>query len=230
MATRCLSRSACTRRAALANHFPAAVLALLSAAGAAAESAAADDDRGEEGARESPGDARYSAGPRRRKLPPLDATLVPIVRVYESLDELLVALARSGVDGARAQAGQDQQQQQTFPIIATTRDLRRTVKLLLRGYRLRDNIRIAVQHLPAGPARDDAWRHGVDAAEYLAQIISYYDPVSPALTPQLERFARRALDAGKRELAAFLRAMPDEAVARARRTVHVVDVAAFESM
>ncbi|KAK4537847.1 hypothetical protein CDCA_CDCA14G3872 [Cyanidium caldarium] len=137
------------------------------------------------------------------------AALVPVVRVYDALDDLVTVIES----------------------LESTAELRRTIKLLLTGNRLRQNVRKAADlALPIGPVHDEALRHGLDAAEYLSQTVAYYDTLLGKLPRDARQFAVQAIKACKQELRLFLQAFPDDDVERARRTVYVLDVASFESM
>jgi hypothetical protein len=96
---------------------------------------------------------------------------------------------------------------------------------------LSQNVKIAARaRLPAGPIRDGALREGLDAIEFLNQVIAYYDPVTRIPTTEMQEFARESIKAAQMHLRAYLDAFPPDEVERAQRTVFVQDVASYESM
>jgi hypothetical protein len=138
-----------------------------------------------------------------------EAALVQVCRAYDALDELVRLIEQS----------QD------------TRSLRQTIRIIVKQSNLKQSIKSAANgRLPAGPIRDAALREGLDALEYLSQVTAYYNPVSKVPTLEMRSFAIESVKAAKQRLQAYLDAFPPDEVERARRTVFVQDVAAYESM
>jgi hypothetical protein len=138
-----------------------------------------------------------------------ESALVEIVRTYESLDEL----------------------QRLVEQFRDTRLLRQSIRVIVKQSNLSQNVKIAARaRLPAGPIRDGALREGLDAIEFLNQVIAYYDPVTRIPTTEMQEFARESIKAAQMHLRAYLDAFPPDEVERAQRTVFVQDVASYESM
>lgn len=125
---------------------------------------------------------------------PLSTSLVPIVRVRDALGQLSEDVS-SGTNG----------------------DLRRIVRVVLKGNDLVGSARAAGLWIPKSTAKEGE-RHAQEAYEYLDQIVDYFDATATKQRPQSEqlRFCLMAVDAASKELDGFLALFDADVIAQAR--------------
>lgn len=99
--------------------------------------------------------------------------------------------------------------------VAGVRDLRRTLKTLVRGTDIRADAAAAAKSLEA-PVREDVRAHVDSAREFIDLATGYFDVQGSALSGSQRAFALRALEEAQVELDRALEPFGRDAVAKAR--------------
>lgn len=100
----------------------------------------------------------------------------------------------------------------------TNADLRRIVRTLQKGINLNKAVRLSSQRLPSAQA--EAIRtHGREAAEFINQVVDYYDPTSLRDRPPADalNFSLMAIQKARDELDLIIEAFSPSIVEEARR-------------
>eukprot|EP00640_Fibrocapsa_japonica_P005192 CAMPEP_0113936068 /NCGR_PEP_ID=MMETSP1339-20121228/3059_1 /TAXON_ID=94617 /ORGANISM="Fibrocapsa japonica" /LENGTH=209 /DNA_ID=CAMNT_0000938407 /DNA_START=196 /DNA_END=825 /DNA_ORIENTATION=+ /assembly_acc=CAM_ASM_000762 len=109
-------------------------------------------------------------------------------------------------------------------------DIPAQAQLLLRNYKLEENLRQGVQYLESNAERVEATKYAKEALEDLILITEYfpesYDnftgkrlPSSLTLTPEKIKFSVKALSSNTKALEGYLSTMPVEMVAKVKQSI-----------
>lgn len=131
---------------------------------------------------------------RQRPKEPLSSSLVPLVRVHDSLRDLSDDVSK-GTNG----------------------DVRRVIKVVLTGNDVLGSARKSALWLDKQTA-ETAERHSREAFEYLNQVVEYFDATATKERPRSEvlQFCQKAIDAAGDELDLALALFDQEQVGQAR--------------
>lgn len=102
----------------------------------------------------------------------------------------------------------------------TNGDVRRIVRTLQKGIDLNKAVRASVRHLPP-PAREEVRSHGREAAEFLNQVVEYYDATQLKERPSksILNFSLQAIESARNELDLVLGFFSAEVVSEARKVI-----------
>lgn len=142
-----------------------------------------------------------AAAKRARPDRPLPVALTPLIRVRDACASL-----QDSID-----AGE----------LATVRDVRQVMRLMLRGNDVKGCVKQVALWVDDKAVAAAVEQHGRDAEEYLASVTEFFDPMDLANRPTVEylTFVKRALAAASGQLDWVLAHVPEAAVEEATRSL-----------
>ncbi|GAB0497007.1 hypothetical protein MMPV_008330 [Pyropia vietnamensis] len=132
---------------------------------------------------------------------PLSVALVPLIRVRDACGSL-----QTSIDEGE---------------LATVRDVRQVMRLLLRGNDVSGCIKQVALWVDDKAVAAGVEQHGRDAVEFLASVTEFYDPMDLANRPSVEylTFTKKALAAASTQLEWVLAHVPQAAVEEATQSL-----------
>lgn len=135
---------------------------------------------------------------------PLAVALTPLIRVRDACGSL-----QENIDGGE---------------LATVRDVRQVMRLMLRGNDVSGSIKQVSLWCDNKSVAEGIEAHGRDAVEYLASVTEFFDPMDLANRPTVEylTFCKKALAAASAQLDWILAHVPAESVEEATKSLTAV--------
>eukprot|EP00168_Porphyra_purpurea_P010001 TRINITY_DN2459_c0_g1_i1.p1 TRINITY_DN2459_c0_g1~~TRINITY_DN2459_c0_g1_i1.p1 ORF type:complete len:284 (+),score=68.94 TRINITY_DN2459_c0_g1_i1:122-853(+) len=135
---------------------------------------------------------------------PLAVALVPLIRVRDACGSL-----QESIDGGE---------------LATVRDVRQVMRLMLRGNDVNGSVKQVSLWCDNKSVAEGVEAHGRDAVEFLASVTEFFDPMDLANRPTVEylTFCKKALAAASAQLDWILAHVPTDAVEEATKSLTAV--------
>lgn len=145
-----------------------------------------------------------AAAKRPRPDRPLPVALVPLIRVRDACASL-----QTSIDEGE---------------LATVRDVRQVMRLMLRGNDVGGSVKQVALWVDDKAIAAGVEQHGRDAVEFLASVTEFFDPMDLANRPSVEylTFTKKALAAASAQLEWVLAHVPQAAVEEATESLTAV--------